>query len=296
MKRDKKLLALLLLFIFWLAVAVVYATDFSSDTYDTATPAGSDDPAEADDRMRETKSSIRVRENVDHYWPLTGTEVSDADTGEHRKVLFHAPIASTPTVAENHGDLRVKDVNSKAELHWTDEDENELQLTSMGNNLARGRWLTSSNVAGSVNLIRADANDVAVLPDNSQTATNAAPTSSTGIANKKYVDDQVSAKEAVKAWVTFNGKSANPITKDDGFNISGTITKNGTGDYTITWDTDFADTNYCVQITAGDTTGIIPQGVYIFAKATGTCRIKTVNVANSATDYEFVNVVVFGTQ
>ncbi len=115
---------------------MVWATDFSSDTYDTATPAGSDDPAEADDRMREIKSSVQVRENVDHYWPLTGTEVSDADSGEHRKVLFHAPIASTPTVAANHGDLRLKDVSSIAELHWTDEGERELQLTSFGNNLA----------------------------------------------------------------------------------------------------------------------------------------------------------------
>ncbi|KKN73169.1 hypothetical protein LCGC14_0403420 [marine sediment metagenome] len=171
---------------FW---GVVYATTFSF-TYDTATPAGSDDPAEADDRMREIKAAVQEREAVNHYWPLTGTEVSDADAGEHLNILYHAPIAATPTVAADHGDLRIKDVNSIAELHYTDESENELQLSSMGNNLSRGQWLTSSDVAGtgSVNLIRADTNDVAVLPDNSQTATNAAPTSTAGIANKKYVD------------------------------------------------------------------------------------------------------------
>ncbi len=123
------ILCFLVVCLFW--VAVVWATTFSF-TYDTATPAGSDDPAEADDRMREIKAAVQERENVDHYWPLTGTEVSDADAGEHKKILFHAPIASTPTVAANHGDLRIKDVNSKAELHWTDEDENELQITSGG--------------------------------------------------------------------------------------------------------------------------------------------------------------------
>ena len=35
-----------------------------SDTYDTNTPLGSDDPAEADDRMREIKSAVQERENV----------------------------------------------------------------------------------------------------------------------------------------------------------------------------------------------------------------------------------------
>lgn len=183
-------------------IGVALATVFSF-TYDTATPAGSDDPAEADDRMREIKAAVQERMAVNHYWPLTGTEVSDADAGEHLNILLHAPIVSTPTVAADHGDIRIKDVNSIAELHYTDESENELQLSSMGNNLSRGQWLTSSNVAGtgSVNLIRADSNDVAVIPNNSQTATNAAPTSSTGIANKKYVDDSQA-----------DGYSPNPMT------------------------------------------------------------------------------------
>ncbi|KKM02738.1 hypothetical protein LCGC14_1781410, partial [marine sediment metagenome] len=69
---------------------------------------------------------------VNHIADKTGTEVSAADSGEHRNILFNAPIASTPTVAANHGDLRIKDVSAKAELHWTDEDENEVQITSVG--------------------------------------------------------------------------------------------------------------------------------------------------------------------
>lgn len=166
-----------------------------SDTYDTNTPLGSDDPAEADDRMREIKSAIQERENVDHYWPLTGTEVSDADTGEHRKVLFHAPIVATPTVAANHGDLRIKDTDGKAELTWTDEDENELVLTSKGQNLANATYLTATDEAGtgSVDLIKAGRNvaddtDVAIVPDLTRTASDAAPVEDTDLANKKYVD------------------------------------------------------------------------------------------------------------
>ena len=101
-----------------------------TSTYDTATPQGSDDPAEADDRMREIKAAVQERENVDHYWPLTGTEVSDADTGEHRKVTLR--VGSAPTKADDKGILYSKDVNSKAELFYIDEDGNEVQLTSAG--------------------------------------------------------------------------------------------------------------------------------------------------------------------
>ncbi|KKN73468.1 hypothetical protein LCGC14_0400430 [marine sediment metagenome] len=147
-------------------VGVIYATTFSF-TYDIVTPAGSDSPAEADDRMREIKAAVQERMNVCMYWPLTGTEVSDADAGEFRFCLFHAPIAATPTVAADHGHIRVKDVGSKAEFTWTDEDENELVLTSKGNNLANNTYLTATDNAGtgSVNLIKANTSDSATLPD-----------------------------------------------------------------------------------------------------------------------------------
>ena len=198
---NRKNLMVLLSVLLWSSlfiVIAVYATDFSSDTYDTATPAGSDDPSEADDRMRETKSSVRVRENVDHYWPLTGTEVSDADTGEHRKVLFHEPIASTPTVAANHGDLRIKDVangsDTLAELVFTNESEEELQLSSSGNNLANNTWLTATNVAGttSVNLIKAATTDEAMLAGGTRFPTGSStPVNAVDVASKGYVDDTV---------------------------------------------------------------------------------------------------------
>lgn len=183
-----------LLIILGLMIVATFATTFS-DTYDTATPAGSDDPAEADDRMREIKSAVQERENVDHYWPLTGTEVSDADTGEHRKILFHAPIAATPTVAADHGELRIKDVSGKAELVWTDEDENELQLTSKGNNLANDTYLTATDNAGigSVNLIKATTGDIPEVLVGAVLSADTAPAVDAGIANKKYVDDQIAA-------------------------------------------------------------------------------------------------------
>ena len=103
-----------------------------NDKLDTARPAGSDDPAEADNNMRRIQGAVQELLNVDHIADKTGTEVSDVDSGEHRKILFHAPISSPGSIAANHGQLFIKDVAGKAELHWMDEDENEIQLTSGG--------------------------------------------------------------------------------------------------------------------------------------------------------------------
>lgn len=101
-------------------------------TYDISSPTGSDSPTEADDRMREIKAAVQERENVDHYWPLTGTEVSDSDGGMHRQITFQASQSTPGTVAEDQAELYTKEVDGYAELHFIDENEQEIQLTSGG--------------------------------------------------------------------------------------------------------------------------------------------------------------------
>lgn len=190
-----------------LLLALLMGTTFTY-TYDNATPVGTDAPSTLDDQDRNTKLAIQERENVDHFWELTGTQVSDSQTGEHRKVTFQGPIAD-PTTTTNKGYFYTKDVSAVVEAHWKDESGNVLVLTDAGTlnivsadllgTVANNTFFTAIDQAGTgtVDLIKADANDVAVLPDNSQTATNAAPTSSTGIANKKYVDDNTTMVPAI---------------------------------------------------------------------------------------------------
>ena len=100
-------------------------------TYDIATPVGTDAPSVLDDRDRETKAAVQERLNVDHYFALTGTQVSDAASGQHRQIEFYGPI-SKPSSATNKGWLYSKDVSAKVELHWEDEDGDEIQLTDGG--------------------------------------------------------------------------------------------------------------------------------------------------------------------
>jgi len=60
---------------------------------------------------------------------------------------------------------------------------------------ANDSYLQARNVAddGNVNLIKAGANDLPTLPDSAEMASSAAPVEDEAIANKKYVDDQITA-------------------------------------------------------------------------------------------------------
>ena len=185
------------------------------DTFDKATPAGSDSPSEADDRMREIKAAIQERENVDHYWPLTGTEVSDTDSGEHRKVTLR--VASAPTAVADKGFVYAKDVAGKAELFYRDEDGNEIQITSAGKllgdslkdnsvdedaiELSNNSFLSAKDVGGGsqVSIIKVDASDNVIIrsvgSNTAKLSSEATLVGATDIVHKGYVDDTVGAKD-----------------------------------------------------------------------------------------------------
>lgn len=106
-----------------------------------ATPADSENASQGASRIRALKLAISERGAIDHIWG----GASDASSGEHKKVTFNAPISS-PTNVTDKGFLFTKDVSSKAELHWLDEDGNEIQLTSAGALSAGAALLAATNV------------------------------------------------------------------------------------------------------------------------------------------------------
>lgn len=122
--NKKYLIGVVIGFIISLCVAFTY-------TLDCALPVGTQAPSVLDDYARNDKSAWAERMNVDHYFDLTGTEVSDAATGQHRQVEFYGPITK-PTSAANKSWLYAKDVSDVVELHWEDESGNEIQLTTVG--------------------------------------------------------------------------------------------------------------------------------------------------------------------
>ncbi|MEE8433320.1 MAG: hypothetical protein V3S64_00895 [bacterium] len=97
-----------------------------------------------------------------------------------------------------------------------------------------------------------------------------------------------------RAWINFNGTGT--IAIRDSFNVA-SITDNGTGDYTVTWDTDFADADYAVVYSSGDD-DLASQNIYAYtngSKLAGSVRMAT-TVAGTKTDADDTSVIAFGDQ
>ena len=94
-----------------------------------------------------------------------------------------------------------------------------------------------------------------------------------------------------RAWVNFNGSGTVAIRASG--NVTD-ITDNGTGDYTINFETDMSDANYCVvgistgPRTLGNTGHIGGQ-----EPATGSVRVTTRNESGTHEDSTHTMIVVF---
>ncbi len=181
-------------------------------TLDTTRPQGTEAPSVLDNFIRDDKSAFGERLNVDHIFAETGSQFSDPDTGYHRNIHFFSSTNADPI-------LGVTTVDGVDELRYTDSGGTTLTLTSVGTlNIASADLLgtlenntyfsaVDNAGTGTVDLIKANASDVAVIPDGSETATSAAPTADADIANKKYVDDEIEAVAVLAASgsTVFNG-------------------------------------------------------------------------------------------
>lgn len=100
---------------------------------------------------------------------------------------------------------------------------------------------------------------------------------------------------ACRAWVSFNGVTGAIMGAG---NVS-SITKNGTGDYTVNFTTAMPDTAYSIvatgQIDQGGGTGYSTVGLYrqASAKQAGSVRICSSTITPSAFDYTIIDVQVF---
>jgi len=107
------------------------------------------------------------------------------------------------------------------------------------------------------------------------------------------------AEGRAKAWINFNGEGT--IAARDSFNVSG-ITDNGTGQYTVTFDTDFANINYAIALTSSADNGTPNTGGSTCVDQTtlpvvGACRFIVINTATGATvDNEVQSAIFFGDQ
>jgi hypothetical protein len=124
MKNNKAIEVLILAVMFvWIPIFMGAAGDWDKDKPSASTTLRASNP--------EILTNFSALEDVigqDHEFSTGGT-----NTGKHIQITFDDPLSSAPaTVEASEGVLYLLDVSSKAELHFEDEDENTIQLTSAG--------------------------------------------------------------------------------------------------------------------------------------------------------------------
>lgn len=120
------------------------------------------------------------------------------------------------------------------------------------------------------------------------------PTNSgTPVANNAY------RNSVIKGWINFTGTGT--IAINASYNVTSITDNGGTGDYTITWDRDFANVNYVI---AGVNKRDSASGASLYTTiaaagsnpAVGSVRIGTEDRTGSALDAELVTLIAIGVQ
>ncbi len=104
---------------------------FFSYPINVSTPGGADDPKQGDDRIREFKNGVVELVGVDHDVTKTGDIVNGADAGKHKQISL-LEQADIGTGSSCKPILGAQTVDGKPELVYTDEDDNDVQLTKGG--------------------------------------------------------------------------------------------------------------------------------------------------------------------
>ena len=91
-------------------------------------PAGSDIIALGDNKIREYKVQNREILEVDHVYPTSGQSV---DAGKHKQISL-LEQADLGTGTTGYCSLGAQTISGKPELVYTDEDDNDIQLTKGG--------------------------------------------------------------------------------------------------------------------------------------------------------------------
>lgn len=103
-----------------------------TSSWSETSPAGSDQINAGDNAVRLAKTQIREVVDVDHDFPSSG----QADgVGQHKRCTFQEQ-ANLGTGAVNATILGSQTVSGKGELVYTDEDNNDVQLTVIGTPVA----------------------------------------------------------------------------------------------------------------------------------------------------------------
>lgn len=273
--------------------------------WDETKPAGSRALSLGDDDIREFKTAIRERlQGGGMYFPST----NDDNAGLFNWIKF-IEQSSNPTQEANRGFLFTKDISSVTELFWMDSSGNVFQLTTAGKFLltnlggwqARGDLIRGSAtgweryaLGTSGKILKSDGTD-AVWGDNIQAATQAQMEAAS--ATDVYVSPGRTQYHpgVAKAWIVFNGTGSPAVTASH--NMDSSITDHGTGEYTVSFTTDFSSAAYALAGFSTESSAL--SNCFVTSttdSVAGTKRITVVKHDGTLTDGTAISLVAYGDQ
>ncbi len=285
------------------------AFNFTWNAAFEALPADNESAALGAGRIRDLKEAISERLEVDHLWP------GDATDGLHTKLTM--PVRAKPTAVASTGIVYAKDVSSKGELFYLDEDDNEVQITTGGDLdiftllygkadtvILAGDKIAFSDASDSDNPKTDTIQGVLNLVPNSSTttkglieqATQGEVNTGTDTARAVVPSTLLNANFTPTVWCSFDGTNSGTFSTDDDFNVAN-ITKLSTGAYEVNFTNNLANSNYAVIASAGrgSATNCFAS---VHSRTTSKCRINTweADGATSLVNADLVTVVILGGQ
>lgn len=113
----------------------------------------------------------------------------------------------------------------------------------------------------------------------------------------KYIspDRLSSSKRVTKAWCNFDGTLSGTITPRASLNVS-SVTKNGTGDYTVNFTSSLPDADYAIQTSFGGDSGAsyFTVNTSITPPTTTSCRVRSGTTTSAGVDAVRSNITIHG--
>ena len=284
------------------------------ETFDTATPPGSQDRTLGDDRIRELKRSIQERMAIDHAFPLVGTTMDGATVGYHNKLTLIDQVNNLAAVA---GATVVfsKTVSGVIELFLVLASGTVVQLTSGGKLLmsslviaseARGDLMVRGaslwgrlGLGGNNTFLKSDGTDASWATINFQTAASQAQMEAASDNTVPVTPLSMNWHPGLaKAWCSFNGTGTPAMIVS--YNMDATFTDNGVGGWTVSITTDFSSGNYCMTASCQGASGVPNIYAVVIKDATtpaaGSINVQVFNDTGILKDVPKVNLAFFGDQ
>lgn len=139
----------------FIIICILLFVGISQAAWDKDKPASSTSLRSSNPEILANWSALESAIGQDHEFSTGGT-----NTGKHLQITFDANIADPTVVAATEGVLYLKTVSGKSELHFIDEDENILQLTSAGDLFSSTGLTVTNNATFNGNLIGSSTSDI----------------------------------------------------------------------------------------------------------------------------------------